>query len=49
MLRPSVHIETGMDSSSVADQPCLDPQSTCCQKLGGAAQVFSCSPQLGGG
>ena len=22
------------------DQPCSDPQSTCCQELGGAAQVF---------
>ena len=27
-------------SSSVVDQPCLDPQPTCCQELGGAAQVF---------
>ena len=27
-------------SSSAVDQPCLDPQSTCCQELGGAAQVF---------
>ena len=35
--------------SSAVDQPCLDPQSTCCQELGGAAQVFCCSPQLVGG
>ena len=35
-------------SSSAVDQPCLDPQSTCCQELGGAAQVFRRSPQLGG-
>ena len=27
-------------SSSVAGQSCLDPQSTCCQELGGVAQVF---------
>ena len=27
-------------SSSAVDQPCLDPQSTCCQELGGVAQVF---------
>ena len=26
--------------SSAVDQPCLDPQSTCWQELGGAAQVF---------
>ena len=36
-------------SSSAVDQPCLDPQSTCCQELGGAAQVFHRSPQLVGG
>ena len=36
-------------SSSAVDQPCLDPQSTCCQELGGAAQVFRRSPQLVGG
>ena len=36
-------------SSSAVDQPCLDPQSTCCQELGGAAQVFRSSPQLVGG
>ena len=36
-------------SSSAIDQPCLDPQSTCCQELGGAAQVFRHSPQLVGG
>ena len=33
-------------SSSAVDQPCLDPQSTCCHELGGAAQVFRRSPQL---
>ena len=27
-------------SSSAVNQPCLDPQSTCCQELGGAEQVF---------
>ena len=27
-------------SSSAVYQPCLDPQSTCCRELGGAAQVF---------
>ena len=36
-------------SSSAVDQPCLDPQSTCCQELGGLAQVFRHSPQLVGG
>ena len=36
-------------SSSVVDQPCSDPQYTCCQVLGGAAQVFCHSPQLVGG
>ena len=36
-------------SSSAVDQPCLDPQSTCCQELGGVAQVFRHSPQLVGG
>ena len=36
-------------SSSAVDQPCLDPQSTFCQELGGAAQVFRRSPQLVGG
>ena len=36
-------------SSSAADQPCLDPQSTCCQELDDAVQVFRCSPQLVGG
>ena len=36
-------------SSSAVSQPCLDPQSTCCQELGGGAQVFRCSPQLVGG
>ena len=41
--------ETGSPSSSTVDQPCLDPQSTCCQELGGAAQVFGCSQQLVGG
>ena len=35
-------------SSSAVDQPCLDPQSTCCQELGGVAQVFHRSPQHGG-
>ena len=35
-------------SSSAVDQPCLNPQSTCCQELGGAAQVFRRSPQLVG-
>ena len=35
-------------SSSAVNQPCLDPQSTSHQELGGAAQVFCCSPQLGG-
>ena len=34
--------------SSAVHQPCLDPQSTFCQDLGGAAQVFRRSPQLGG-
>ena len=33
-------------SSSAVDQPYLDPQSTCCHELGGAAQVFRRSPQL---
>ena len=33
-------------SSSAVSQPCLDPQSTCCQELGGAAQVFRRPPQL---
>ena len=33
-------------SSSAVDQQCIDPQSTCCQELGGAAQVFRRSPQL---
>ena len=27
-------------SSFAVDQPCLDPQSTCCHELGGVAQVF---------
>ena len=40
---------SSFSSSSVVDQPCLDPQSTCCQELGGAAQVFRRSPQLVGG
>ena len=34
--------------SSAVDQPCLHPQSTCCQEFGGAAQVFRRSPQLVG-
>ena len=40
-----VCVLSGMSSSAV-DQPCLDPQSTCCHELGGAAQVFRRSPQL---
>ena len=36
-------------TSSAVDPPCLDPQSTCCQEQGGAAQVFRRSPQLVGG
>ena len=36
-------------SSSAIDQPWLDPQSTCCQELGGAPEVFGRSPQLVGG
>ena len=35
-------------TSSAVGQPCLDPQSTCCQELGGAVQVFRRSPQLVG-
>ena len=35
-------------SSSMVDQSCLDPQSTCCQELGGVVQVFRRSPQLVG-
>ena len=53
---PSKHASSGRlqvhlasSSSSAVDQPCLDPQFTCCQELGGAAQVFRCSPQLVGG
>ena len=34
---------------SAVDQPCIDPQSTCCQELGGVAQVCCCSLQLVGG
>ena len=44
-----MYLKDGSSSSSAVDQPCLDPQSTCCQELGGAAQVFRCSPQLVGG
>ena len=33
-------------SSSLVDQPCLDPQNAHCQDLAGAAQVFYHSSQL---
>ena len=36
-------------SSSAVDQPCLDPQSMCCQESGRVAQVFCNSAQLVGG
>ena len=39
-------VATVSSSSSAVAQPRLDPQSTCCQELGGAAQVFRRSPQL---
>ena len=38
-----------LSSSSVVSQPCLNPQSTWCQELGGVVQVFRRSPQLVGG
>ena len=34
------HRPSSSSSSSAVDQPCLDPQSTCCQGLGGATQAF---------
>ena len=40
--------ENRLSSSSTVDQLCLDPQSTCCQELGGVAQVFRSSTQLVG-
>ena len=45
MIR-SLNVALSSLSSSVVDQPSLDPQSTCCQELGGAAQVFRCSHSL---
>ena len=41
-------LSSSSPSSSAVDQPCLDPQSTCCQELGGVAKVFCRSPQLAG-
>ena len=47
-MKDGSHVHT-RGLGTVVDQPCLDPQFTCCQELDGASQVFRRSPQLVGG